>query len=158
MRNPLYKGYKHKPEAIKRVRAIIKDGYYKKNERGQLNMLTQLLNEICDIYGVTPPNVSYGTQHFGAFGSYNPGTQTINLSNTSIVTALHELRHHFQHTEGFGREGYNSEQDAHGWSIGLFAKAVPKMFEKAVKGGKIAALVWDEERGAVNNPHYPQIQ
>jgi len=55
--------------------------------------------------------------------------------------------------------GFHAEQDAHAWSIRVFAKAVPNMFLRAVKEGKIAALQWDEvQQKVVNQQEYEQIR
>lgn len=52
---------------------------------------------------------------------YNSNTGTINLHNTSIITALHEFAHHL-----FGA----SELQACRWSVWLFKKTFPKSFAK----------------------------
>ncbi|MCX7842169.1 MAG: hypothetical protein N2489_03745 [Clostridia bacterium] len=136
------------------VRNYVKDGFYKQDEDYKFELLGEMVKLMCQYYEAEASIIQKAESN-----GYDPTTKTMYLLNTSIISCLHELRHHLQHVIGKRKEGLTAEQDAHAWSIRAFAKACPNMFLKAVKEGRIWALVWDEETGQViNNPIYSQIQ
>ncbi|ACV64583.1 hypothetical protein Dtox_3889 [Desulfofarcimen acetoxidans DSM 771] len=157
--NPIHESITVKPEVTTLVNQIIKNGYYKKESNTErFTMLKSLAENICRIYNVSPVKIITQNVPLGAYACYVPSANTIKLGNTSIVSFLHELRHHLQFTGDKQKRGLNKEQDAHAWSLRVFSIAVPKMFEKDVKEDKIAALAWDDDnQKVVNRIGYSQI-
>jgi len=104
---------KFKPEVLKAVKYWKKEWWKPtKNDKSiyfLLTRLSQLYNKPLCITNL--PTDSH----------YNHLTQTINLHNTSVITALHEFAHHL-----FG----SSELKACRWSVWLFKKTFPKSFSK----------------------------
>jgi hypothetical protein len=160
--NPIHEGVKVKRGIITEVKKMVRDGYYRKDFNSQMTALCMLSRKICEIHGVERCKVIKGTV-LGAYAAYAPGRKTIYIresvsgSHISIVSFLHELRHHLQYSDVKMTRGYNKEQDAHGWSIRVFSKVCPRMFEEAVRSGNIAALVMREDGRIQNNTGNPQI-
>jgi len=82
-----------------------------------------LLNKLSWIHNKKPPIViatlTPATKNESA--SYNHNLETIYLNNTSIITALHELGHHF-----YGKD----ELLTCAYSVHLFKLVFPKAFKK----------------------------
>ena len=91
-----------------------------------------LLNKLSQIYSVTVPVLEIGDpMHAHGSGCYLPLENKIILPKFSLVTLLHEFKHHLQHCKG----KRNTEEAARGWSISLFYQASQKAYERAVKKG-----------------------
>lgn len=97
LKNPIHESIKVKPEAVRLVKEMVKAGFYRKSEAEKFDALKKLGEDICGVYRVDKVNVKTGGVVLGAFAMYQPASKTINLNNTSIVSFLHELRHHLQH-------------------------------------------------------------
>lgn len=107
------KEQKFKPITIITIKKWKKNDWYKhKNDKS----IYRLLNKLSHIYD-KPLNIT----NLKTNSHYSPTTKTINLHNTSIITALHEFAHHL-----YGR----NETKACQWSIWLFKKTFPKNFNK----------------------------
>lgn len=157
MQNPVHESVKVKPEIVRVIKAMVKDGYYREDDDGKVARLKQMVADICNIYGVQKPGVTILLEDW-AVANYDSDVTGNIVSNTSIVTTLHELRHHLQHSANIQSNSLTLEQDAYAWSIRIFAKAVPKMFERAVKLNRIMALVWsDTLNSPINRPEYHQL-
>ena len=141
---------KVKREAVKVIREAIKGGYYRAEDREK--ELRELCSAICDIYDVEyPKKIVVGKR----CNSYYPTERTIYVENYSIISFLHELRHHMQHVKGLKYEGLTIEQDSRAFSMRLYALAVPKMFLKAVKENKVLHIKWDSKLNkVVDNARY----
>lgn len=144
---------KVKREAIKVLREAIRGGYYRiDNPEDKYKALLDINKKICDIYGVSyPKKIVVGKR----CNSYYPGEKTIYVENYSIISFLHELRHHMQNVKGLKYNGLTIEQDSRAFSMRLYALAVPKMFLKAVKDNKVLHIKWDSKLNkVVDNARY----
>lgn len=144
---------KVKREAVKVIREAIKGGYYRlPTPEEKYKALLEINNKVCDIYGVSyPKKIIVGKRR----NSYYPTEKTIYVENYSIISFLHELRHHMQNVKGLRYEGLTIEQDSRAFSMRLYALAVPKMFIKAVKGDKVLYIRWDSKLNkVVDNARY----
>lgn len=134
---------KVKATVIKKVREMIKDGFYKNKDK-KLEVLKQLSCYIANEYEVSVPDLMLD---FNDNNHYCGGE--IVIESLSIISFLHEFRHHLQYQAGVGYHGLTIEQDARAWSMRIYSKAVPKMFEKAVKDGKVIHISWSEEENKI---------
>jgi hypothetical protein len=84
-------------------------------------------------FAVVPPVECY------LWGCYDTVGRTIFLPRHSVVTLLHEFRHHMQNVHLRPRPwGYmGAEHDARAWSQSLFYQVRPELFTKARDEGRI---------------------
>ncbi len=119
-------------KTIKAVRKTIKKGLFKCNDNVRFCLLKELLKELEAVY-----NVQFKIKLLiedNTDGYYNPHTKTIVLnSKLSLITLLHEFKHALQHLNN----RTNSENIARGWSLSVYYKATPRLFERAVNKGLI---------------------
>ena len=147
--NPYYMGVKVPKQAVNAVKDIVSNGFYKKDEKEQLNDLKVLTDEICKYYNINSPKIELGDRE-----AYYPVFQTITLTkSSSIISLLHELRHHIQHQAGKQYRGHDIEEDARAWSLRVFKLACPDSFMRSVKAGRIMHIEWDGEK-VVNSRGY----
>lgn len=147
--NPYYIGVKVPKQAVNAVKNIVSNGFYKKDEKEQLNDLKTLTDEICKYYNINSPKIKLGDRE-----AYYPDFQIIILTkSSSIISLLHELRHHIQHQAGKRYRGHDIEEDARAWSLRIFKLACPDSFMKSVKAGRIMHIEWDGEK-VVNSRGY----
>jgi len=142
----IYERVKVNRKAVRAVMGMVKNtGYYKKcKPEQQMQHLRRLCDYLGAVYRVPVPSVE-----FGLFPCYMPSLQTILLDKPSIISFLHEYRHHLQCYAGKQYKGLTIEQDARAWSLRIFHLGFPKMFEKAVKEGKVYFVAWDTELGKI---------
>lgn len=136
---------KVKREAVAVVREAIKGGYYKLDTpTAKYKALKEISKKICEVYDVKEPtNIIVGKKP----NSYYPDTGEIYIENYSIISYLHELRHHMQRVKGLKYRGLTIEQDSRAFSMRIYYLAVPKMFVQAVKDNKVLHVKYDEEIG-----------
>lgn len=108
----LAKEQKFKSETIKIMKEWKKDWLINHDDKSVYRLLTKLSQAYNKPLCITNENTS---------SYYNPETQTINLHNTSIITALHEFAHHL-----YGP----SELKACKWSVWLFKKTFNQAYKK----------------------------
>lgn len=93
-------------------------------------MLQELVSDLADVYDMPTPEVTEDRREV-----YYPNSETIGLPRVSIVSLLHEFRHHMQQ---YGRQANDDiEEDARGWSVSMFATAEPDYFDSAWEDGRI---------------------
>lgn len=98
-----------------------------------LDRLQALADDLSAVYDLPSPEVRYADRPY-----YAPGEAVLAVDKPSIVSFLHEYRHHMQ---AHGRQANdNIEEDARGWSISLFATAEPRHFRRAWERGSILFL------------------
>jgi len=114
-------------EAIRRAK---ERGLWRVPEREGFEILRQLFRELSEIYNIpTPRLVKARYEH------YHIPSETIGLPKVSLVSALHEFRHHMQK---YGYQHYSDvEVDARAWSISAFYLALPEDFDRAWRRGRI---------------------
>ena len=128
-----------KGETVQAVAMMVGDGFYRLEEEAKAEKLVGLAETLAHIYGAPVPKFNVGTVTFGGFGSYDHPTETITCRNTSIVTFLHEFRHHLQNTTEV-RIVANTEFDAQAWACSIFFRACPELYRKAVANGRIMGV------------------
>lgn len=105
---------------------------------GHRAVLQGLAERLADAYGMPVPEVEHDRREV-----YSPGR--IGLPRPSLVSFLHEFRHHMQR---HGRQANpDAEEDARGWSISMFAEAEPEYFDKAWRDGRIWFMPDHPEEG-----------
>ena len=135
----LHKVFKRTSKASQFVSWSIRAGYYQGTAK--LLNLRSAAARFSEIYGTETPAVELdpGQVPAGAFACYRPATRTIYLKNYSLVSFLHEYRHHLQH-QGQVRIVKDIEHDAQAWACSVFYNAAPGLFKKAVKAGRIMGV------------------
>lgn len=134
-----------KEDTVQAVKDMVREGFYRKDEQAQYAELAMLAGKLAGVYEISVP---VGPNRFlgMGYGSYNPETTEIKINKPSIVTFLHEFRHHMQAVItdltiiGDGEPG--SDLDAQAWACSVFKKACPRMFAKAVANGRICGMVY----------------
>ena len=135
-----------KVEVIQAVKDMVHEGYYRKSEDERYSELSMLGAKMAGLYGISVPIGQPMRRTGRGYGRYNPETTEIFTNKPSIVTYLHEFRHHMQTTMpnlniiGDGEPG--SDLDAQSWACSVFKKACPRMFAKAVANGRICRMVY----------------
>lgn len=116
-------------DTIMAVRAIVKEGLFKKKGDERFALLSKLHTLLCSQYQVT------GLLKKGKIDQYLIPTNTIfiNDEKLSLISYLHEFKHLLQ----FQKNKPNSEKIACGWSLSLYYLATPKLFNKALEKGLI---------------------
>lgn len=138
---------KVKRNVVKLVLSMVKDNeFYKRSEVNKEGLLRETIQFICEEYEIEPPMFRVDTSNYN---HYQPSNKLIVCENTSVISMLHELRHHLQHVAGKQYPNMTIEEDARAWSLRVFSRACPKSFEKSVKAGKVNHVKWDEELGKV---------
>ena len=137
--NPYYKGVKVARVATRGVKEIVSKGYYDKDKQTKQRWLLELIKAICDHYDITYPtlNIISNSRNY-----YQVRSETINLNKPSMVSMLHELRHHIQHKANKQYKDHNEEEDARAWSLRVFKLACPGSFKRSVKAGNIQHIKW----------------
>ena len=147
--NPYYEGVKVPSKIVRKVREIVSDGFYQKSMLLQENDLVKLNSFIAQHYNISVPQLVIDTNEPE---SYNPATKTITLpKSSSIISYLHEMRHHLQHTAGKRYNGHGIEEDARAWSLRIFKKACPGSFKRSLARGEIMHIYLDPDTGEVRN-------
>lgn len=117
--------------AIMAVRETAGQGLWQLPDFEGFILLNRLAEKLNEIYGLPPVRVE-----LHAIEAYNPRTSTIGLPKISMVSFLHEYRHHMQAN---GKQHYSDiVKDARGWSISMFRRACPGSFRRA----RAANLIW----------------
>lgn len=126
-----HKMFQHLSQAaIEAVRETAADGLWRLPEYEGYLLLQRLADRLCEIYRLPPVRVEQAD-----YEVYIPSRSIIGLPRVSLVSFLHEFRHHMQ---THGRQHYPSvEVDARGWSISMFRRACPGSFKRAWRAGRI---------------------
>lgn len=99
------------------------------------------VNEISDTYDMEPPEIRWDVSAAaGGGGFYRPSdhSMTLNPEHPSIVTLIHETRHALQRKgKGAPLVDEDLEVDARAWSLSLYHKTRPVLFERLVRQGRI---------------------
>jgi hypothetical protein len=157
--NPIYAGVKAKREVVMIIKQMVKCGYFRKPSNEKEIDLNIVKREVCRIYNIPEPVIRIGAEDAPAPNCYLPeGNGILHLCNYSIVSFLHEFRHHMQ--KFVPRTKYDNlsiEEDARAWSLRVYHSACPRMFESAVKRGLIYYVAWDNATNQIiNNINYPE--
>lgn len=131
-----------KKEAIEVTKLLPKGGIWKKDIplEQKISACEKWLEEISSIYGIEVPEFRFDSSEVmynqTGGGCYEPWNNRITLfKKFSMVTLLHEFRHHMQHQMEFGLYRNDIEEDARAWSVSLFKAACPKSYQNAINKG-----------------------
>jgi hypothetical protein len=130
-----------KSGAIDSTKKLAKNGFWKKNHQDRkTEICKQWLKEVSAIYGIETPTFRFDSsermyKQTGG-GYYEPSHNRITLfKKFSMVTFLHEFRHHMQHQMKLKLYKGDIEEDARAWSVSLFKCSTPKAYENSVRKG-----------------------
>lgn len=122
------------PDVISLVKQKIEGGFFKMNDTDKLESLKEINRQFSTIYNV--PVCDLKIKQMEAPGFY---TQNVIVMNKpSLVTYLHEFKHHLDTFKGTEIK----ESASRGWSHSVFYQASPKQFKRSVKKG---LLIWQKE-------------
>jgi hypothetical protein len=125
-----------KQEVVLKVRALIKEEhFFKLTETEKLEALKKLSADLCKIYGVEDIKSIEIEQDYYGVGGYCYNLKRILLNKCSLVTFLHEFKHHLQHTTQQFSDVEKMEEEARGYSHSLYFCATPILFKSAVERG-----------------------
>ena len=135
MSKPYHKRFtRFKPETLVATKRL-RRGWSTKTEQQRWQASREWLATVSAIYGVPPVELNTST---GA-DCYKVRSQTIYMSKPSIITLLHEFRHHLQFT--VGPEGIvGSEPDARAWSLSLYYRVAPRTLRLLAQQDRIFHL------------------
>lgn len=134
----LHEAHNVEQSVVQMVKDMVREGYYRLDNEGKGHKLNELALHLSQYYNVPTLfrlviSSQLGCQYIGAFN-------IISIDKPSIISFLHEYRHHLQnHMKGLDIK-INLEYDAQAWACSIFYKACPDLFTKAVKEGRVMAL------------------
>jgi hypothetical protein len=142
-------------ETVGLIKAVVKSGYFRLEPEQKMQILSEISQQLATTYRVPTPNLrltpSLGTildnSEGAPLGAFTGDSNTIYLGTPSIVTFLHEFRHHIQYNqEGFElAEGIpDREVDAQGWAVCVYRQACPRMFRTAVENNRIMGVTLND--------------
>lgn len=94
------------------------------------------LSEVSEIYGVPTPRLKLAPT---SFDHYQRDHHLIVLTKWSLITLLHEFRHHLQNTR-FPCAGWMAEPDARAWSLSLYHAVAPRTLRRLATENQIIHL------------------
>jgi hypothetical protein len=122
-------------DAVEHVRRASSPLWNSDDRDEQLRLLGGLAADLAGVYGLTVPEVRWDSREVYYPAGLVSERPVIGLPRASVVSLLHEFRHHMQRA---GRQANpDAEEDARGWSISMFAEARPRAFDKAWRGGRV---------------------
>ncbi len=122
------------------VRRMVMEGYYKANEEQKIKKMQEAAIELSEFYNAPGIEKIQVNKDLSVYGRYDRMLRNIELRNCSIVTFLHEFRHHLQNHAAIKVSKKGVEYDAQGWACSVFSQACPNLYKKAVKENKIMIL------------------
>ncbi len=114
------------------IRHIVTErGLWRASKDEGFDLIRDMYEKISSVYGFPTPSLRENTYEY----YFIPG-ERIGLPKVSLVSSLHEYRHHMQK---HGRLRFSDvEVDARGWSISAFHYALPENFDSSWRRG----LIW----------------
>lgn len=113
------------------IRYIVRErGLWRVEKPEGFDLIREMYEKISSVYGFPTPSLIEDTYEY-----YFIPLERIGLPKVSLVSCLHEYRHHMQKK---GRKRFEDvEVDARGWSISAFHYALPEDFDSAWRRGRI---------------------
>ncbi len=136
----LHKNFKKVKKPASLVKGMVGGGYFRKDDDEKFEALQKLAEGLSEIYNVPAPEIKRGSVGGSAFACYYIIEQVICLKKLSVVSFLHEFRHHLQHAGNVRVIGDDIEYDAQSWACSVYAKACPGLFKKAATRGQIMGV------------------
>lgn len=137
---PYWTEFRHIDRRVRRAtRALVVAKPWRLSPARQAGAFQAWLREASRVYGCPIPTLRFdpAARHTGG-GWYRPGNDgEIVLDKCSVVTLLHEFRHHLQRQPGFRSHVRGIEPDARAWSLSLFHRVAPRRFRRMVLARRI---------------------
>ena len=132
LEKPYYNFFRNlHPDTLEEVRWAKEEGIWRVDEEEGFEILKELGERLSNIYDIPAPTLEKGPREV-----YYPYREHIEVPKVSLVSYLHEFRHHMQH---HGMQHYDDKEvDARGWSMSAFRYALPENFDSAWRRG----LIW----------------
>ncbi|MBA7655224.1 hypothetical protein ES703_63123 [subsurface metagenome] len=113
------------------IRHIVTErGLWRVGKDEGFDLIREMFEKVSSVYGFPTPSLIEDTYEY-----YFKPMERIGLPKVSLVSSLHEYRHHMQK---HGRLRFDDvEVDARGWSISAFHLALPEDFNSAWRRGRI---------------------
>lgn len=119
------------PEVIAIVKAALATKLWRGTEGEKLEKLRALNRALSEHYGVPACTVDVKRTPRGPH--YRPGADQIVIDKVSLVSYLHEMAHHLLHHRGKPQQ----EIFPRSFSLSLFYKVAPRLFENARSSGRL---------------------
>lgn len=126
------------------IKEVVEKGFYRVEREDQLILLAELRDKLDVIYGTTAVYPVESTEET-KYGLFNVDEEKFQINRISIITFLNMYRASQYYNETVETEITVPHIDIMAWSCRAFKLACPKSFEKSVKAGNVANMVWDEE-------------
>lgn len=127
----VFTGYKmpvnYPNEFLISFKLACRDMWETHNHENVVNLLVEYFNVPKPIVTVGAPGAVLEGPH------YLPETNTIELDTLSVVSLLHEFRHHLQHCTNQPVD----EVDARIFSVSLYARVFPVLYQKMSQSGRL---------------------
>lgn len=131
MNKPYWLRMQFGPEVVAIVREALKAKLWRGLPLERLEKLRVLNRRMSEHYGV--PTCSISIQNTLIGPHYRPGDDAIVLDKVSLVSWAHEFGHHLLHC----RQKPQQEVYPRSFSLSLFYRAAPRMFETARADGRL---------------------
>jgi hypothetical protein len=110
---------------------VLERGLWRVSKPEGFELIREMYGKISSVYGFPVPSLVEDTYEY-----YFVSGERIGLPKVSLVSSLHEYRHHMQK---YGRRRFRDiEVDARGWSVSAFHYSLPEDFDSAWRRG----LIW----------------
>lgn len=137
-RRPYWQRMSFPPEVVSIARVALKTKLWRGIEQEKLDKLRALNRRMSEHYGVPACTIVLAATATGPH--YLPGADRIVLDKVSLVSWAHEFGHHLLHC----RRKPQQEVFPRSFSLSLFYRAAPRLFEAARASGR---LLFTEEGG-----------
>lgn len=128
---PYWLRLQFEPEVIAIVRGALKTKLWSGSESEKLEKIRALCRELAAHYAMPAPEVVIKQTPIGPH--FIPSRRLVVLDKVSITSFFHEFAHVILDARG---ERQN-EEFPRAWSLGLFFRAAPRMFEAARRSGRL---------------------
>ena len=135
----LHKTFKKVNKAADLVKQEVRAGYFRLDDLEKVERLKALGEKLAEIYGVPALPKVVINPGIPQFGTYNIVTWKVTLRKPSIVSFLHEFRHHLQR-QGNIQVVRDKEHDAQAWACSVYYRGCPERYLKAAREGKIMGV------------------
>lgn len=131
---PYHRQFKHLDRRTVRITRTLIAGWSAKTDRQRQEAMRLWLDQATTIYQIAPVRLTIGNDDF-----YAPLDRKITMSKPSVITLLHEFRHHFQAERPTLWSG-DVEEDARAWSLSLYHATAPRTLKALAQANRVFHL------------------
>jgi hypothetical protein len=131
---PYHKRFRHLDRRTVQATKTLLHGWAAKTDDERWVAMRRWLDEATNIYRTIPLVLELGDDD-----CYLPGQGLIVMSKPSIITLLHEYRHHFQYTL-MNLRWEMLEDDARAWSLSLYYATAPRTLRSLARNNRVFHL------------------